>query len=106
MHTDIRLLDKFFFADTARISVVVGIAAAAAAAATALDRQRYESRLLAVGIVFVGAGRRSRRAVDTRALAPAEPAVGFLALAVADVQRLDGRRVGVAVHFVGADELD
>jgi hypothetical protein len=103
VHADIRLLDKFFsFADTARVSVSI-------LEVDALDRQRYESRLLAVGIVFVGARRRSRRAVDARAFAPAKPAVSFLLLAVADVQRLDGRRVGVvvvAVHFVGADEVD
>jgi hypothetical protein len=105
VHADIRLLDKFFsFADTARVSISTSILEV-----DALDRQRYERRLLAVGIVFVGARGRPRRAVDARAFAPAEPAVGFFLLTVADVERLDGRRVGVvavAVHFVGADEVD
>jgi hypothetical protein len=101
VYADIRLLDKFFsFADTALVSISI-------LEVDALDRQRYESRLLAVGIVFVGARGRSRRAIYTRAFAPAEPAISFLLLAITDVQRLNGRRVGVvAVHFVGADEVD
>jgi hypothetical protein len=80
VHADVRLLDKFFsFADTtARVSISI-------LEVDALDRQRYESRLLAVRIVFVGARGRSGRAIDARAFAPAEPAVGFLLLAVADI---------------------
>lgn len=86
-----------FLADAARITGLE---------TDVLGSERYKSRLLAVGIVLVSAGRRSRRAVDTGTLAPAEPAVSFLRLAVADIQGLDGRGVGVAVHFVGADEVD
>jgi hypothetical protein len=48
VYADIRLLDKFFFADTALVSSLD---------IDALDGERYESRLLAVGIVFVATRR-------------------------------------------------
>lgn len=50
-----------------------------------------------VDVILIGTLGRSRRAFDAGALAPAEPTVGFLGLAVADIQRRNRRRVDVAV---------